>query len=37
VLIAIRDHAMECDEPSLKRLAPTTMVPSHQRFRTKHG
>ncbi len=37
VLIAIRDYAMECDEPSLKRLAPTTMVPSHQRFRTRHG
>lgn len=37
VLIAIRDYAMDCDEPSLKRLAPTTMVPSHQRFRTRHG
>ncbi len=37
VLIAIRDYAMECDEPSLKRLAPTTMVPSHQRYRTKNG
>ncbi len=37
VLIAIRDDAMESDEPSLKRLAPTTMVPSHQRFRTRHG
>ncbi len=37
VLIAIRDDAMESDDPSLKRLAPTTMVPSHQRFRTRHG
>jgi hypothetical protein len=37
VLIAIRDYAMDCDDPSLKRLALTTMVPSHQRFRTKHG
>lgn len=37
VLIAIRDYAMDCDEPSLKRLAPTAMVPTHQRFRTKHG
>ncbi len=37
VLIAVRDYAMDSDEPSLKRLAPTTMVPSHQRFRTKHG
>lgn len=37
VLIAIRDYAMECGEPSLERLATTAMVPSHQRFRTKHG
>lgn len=37
VLIAIRDYAMECDEPSLKRLASTTMVPSHQRYRTRLG
>ena len=37
VLIAIRDYAMECEEPSFKRLAPTTMVPSHQRFRTRLG
>ena len=37
VLIAIRDYAMDCDEPSLKRLAPTAMVPTHQRFRTKQG
>ncbi len=37
VLIAVRDYAMDCDEPSLKRLAPTAMVPTHQRHRTKHG
>jgi hypothetical protein len=37
VLIAIRDHAMDCEETSLKRLATTAMVPTHQRFRTKHG
>lgn len=37
VLIAVRDYAMETDEPSLKRLAPTAMVPTHQRHRTKHG
>ncbi len=37
VLIAIRDHAMDCGEPSLERLAPTAMVPTHQRFRTKDG
>ena len=37
VLIAVRDYAMDCDEPSLKRLAPTAMVPIHQRHRTKHG
>ena len=37
VLIAIRDYAMDCGEPSLERLAPTAMVPTHQRFRTKDG
>jgi hypothetical protein len=37
VLIAIRDWAMESDEPSIKPLAQTAMVPTHQRHRTKHG
>ena len=37
VLIAIRDYAMECEEPSLKPLAVTAMVPTHQRHRTQHG
>ena len=37
VLIAIRDESMESDEPSLKALAPTAMVPGHQKHRTKHG
>lgn len=37
VLVAIRDYAMDCAEPSLARLAPTAMVPNHQRFRTKDG
>lgn len=37
VLVAIRDAAMESEEPSLQRLAPTAMVPYHQRHRTKHG
>lgn len=37
VLVAIRDYAMECEQPSLKALAPTAMVPTHQRQRTKHG
>ena len=37
VLIAIRDYAMECDEPSLKMMAPVGMVPTHQRHRTQHG
>jgi hypothetical protein len=37
VLVAIRDAAMESEEPSFQRLAPTAMVPSHQRHRTKHG
>ena len=27
----------DCAEPSLARLAPTAMVPNHQRFRTKDG
>ncbi len=37
VLVAIRDASMESEEPSLKALAVTAMVPSHQRHRTKHG
>lgn len=37
VLVAIRDASMESEEESLKRLAVTAMVPSHQRHRTKHG
>lgn len=37
VLVAIRDAAMESEESSFKRLAPTAMVPYHQRHRTKHG
>ncbi len=36
-LIAIRDWAMETEEPSVKPLAVTAMVPTHQRHRTKHG
>jgi hypothetical protein len=36
-LIAIRDWAMETDEPSVKPLAQTAMVPTHQRHLTKHG
>ena len=37
VLVAIRDYSMESDDPSLKTMAVTAMVPSHQRYRTKHG
>jgi hypothetical protein len=37
VLVAIRDFSMESEEPSLKQLAPTAMVPTHQRHRTQHG
>ena len=37
VLVAIRDASMESAEPSLKKLAPTAMVPYHQRHRTQHG
>ena len=37
VLVAIRDESMESEDASLKALAVTAMVPSHQRHRTKHG
>ena len=37
VLVAIRDASMESEEPSLKALAVTAMVPTHQRHRTQHG
>ena len=37
VLVAIRDDAMDSEDPSFKALAVTAMVPTHQRHRTKHG
>ena len=37
VLIAIRDWAMESEDPGFKALAPTAMVPMVQRHRTQHG
>ena len=37
VLVAIRDEAMESEDESLKKLAVTAMVPTHQRHRTKYG
>ena len=37
VLIAVRDWAMESEDPSFKALAPTAMVPMVQRHRTQHG
>lgn len=37
VLVLIRDYAMETEEPSMKALATTAMVPTHQRHRTQHG
>ena len=37
VLVAIRDWAMECEDPGFKALAPKAMVPMHQRHRTRHG
>ena len=37
VLIAIRDWALECEDPGFKALAPTAMVPMLQRHRTQHG
>lgn len=37
VLVVIRDWAMETEQPGFKALAPTAMVPTHQRHRTIHG
>ena len=37
VLVAIRDWAMEAEHSGYKALAPTAMVPTHQRHRTVHG
>ena len=37
VLVVIRDWAMETEHPGFKALAPTAMVPTHQRHRTIHG
>ena len=37
VLIAVRDWAMESEDPGFKTLAPTAMVPMVQRHRTQHG
>tara|TARA_A100001037_G_scaffold301178_1_gene330109 strand:- start:1760 stop:2515 length:756 start_codon:yes stop_codon:yes gene_type:complete len=37
VLLEIRNWAMESEHPGFKALAPTAMVPSHQKHRTKHG
>lgn len=41
VIVSIRDQLMEAAEASdnagLKRLATSAFVPSHQRWRTKHG
>ncbi len=37
VLVAIRDESMDSEDASLKALAVTAMVPTHQRHRTKHG
>ena len=36
-LVAIRDESMESEDKSLKTLAVTAMVPTHQRHWTKHG
>lgn len=37
VLVVIRDWAMETESPGFKALAPTAMVPTHQRHLTVHG
>ena len=36
-LVTIRDWSMETEHPGFKALAPTAMVPAHQKHRTKHG
>jgi hypothetical protein len=35
--VEIRNWAMESEHPGFKALAPTAMVPTHQRHRTIHG
>jgi len=37
VLIEIRNWMLDRDDAQMKVLATTTIVPCHQRFRTKHG
>lgn len=37
LLVAVRDWAMEDDDPTILQLARNAMVPTHQRHRTKHG
>lgn len=37
LLVAVRDWAMESDDPTTLELAQNAMVPFHQRHHTKHG
>jgi hypothetical protein len=35
--VAVRDWAMESDDPTTLELAQNAMVPFHQRHHTKYG
>ena len=37
LLVAVRDWAMESEDPTTRELAQNAMVPFHQRHHTKHG
>ncbi len=37
LLVAVRDWAMESDDPTTLELAQNAMVPFHQRHHTKYG
>lgn len=37
LLVAVRDWAYECEDPTLRKLALSAMVPMSQRHHTKHG
>jgi len=37
LLVAVRDWAMESDDPTTLELAQNAMVPFHQRHHTRHG
>lgn len=37
LLVAVRDWAMEAEDPKIRELAQNAMVPYHQRHHTRHG